>query len=465
MARRLLLPALLSVAAVLCGVQAWRADAAFAPELNRSATVPPVGATTPVMSVRRAPAWLQRPTADAALAATLAPIVAASPADTCLVVRDSGRTVYAHNPALALVPASTVKLVTAFAALERLGPTGTLVTTAVSTSAPVAGVIAGNLWIVGGGDPLLATKDYVDRFGQPQPFTDVATLVERIAAAGITQIRGDIIGDESRYDTRRYVASWDPSFITGNESGPLSAFTLNDGFAAYPNSKFSTGAVPAEDPAQRGAAVIRDLLAKRGIRVVGTARSGTAPTGTVEVARTSVSITDVVTQMLTMSDNLTAELLTKELGVRAGAEGSTSAGVTAVRQALSEAGLAVSAVSLLDGSGLDRANRLTCDFLATLLDEAGPASPIATSLPVAAKSGTLAERFIGTAAAGRLRAKTGSLRNTRSGNEPRTITFAYIANHPTLNAEANLRVQDQLGVALVTYPSAPTLAVLGPAAG
>ena len=471
MLARLTLPVVLTLTMLIGAFQAWHTDRESAPQVASPQSPAPPSTVTPVLSVRRAPDWLQRPTADAALDRALDAVVAASPADTCLVVRDNERVLYSHNAAMPLVPASTVKLLTAFASLDVLGARTSFDTTVVAGAAPVNGVLTGNLWIIGGGDPILSTQDYVDRFGQPQPFTNVAVLVERVAAAGITQIRGDIVGDESRYDTRRYVASWDPSFIADHESGPLSALALNDGFAVYPKSKFNTSATPADDPAQRAASVVRDLLVQRGIKVTGAARSGRAPTVAVEVARVSATLTDVVTEMLGQSDNYTAESLTKELGLHVTNEGTTAAGVAAARDAATKNALPMQGVVLVDGSGLDRSNRLTCDFLAALLGRAGATSTIANALPVAGKAGTLADRFIGSAATGRIHAKTGSLRNSRAlagfadagrATETHTLTFAYIANQTNLNTDANLKAQEQLGIGLATYPQAPSLAELGP---
>jgi D-alanyl-D-alanine carboxypeptidase len=94
---------------------------------------------------------------------------------------------------------------------------------------------------------------------------------------------------------------------------------------------------------------------------------------------------------------------------------------------------------------------------------------LAAGLAVAGERGTLRPRWVGTAASGHIRAKTGSVRNSRSlaGFADTTVgalTFAYIANAaPTIDAEANLAVQDRLGLELVTYPQGPTLDQLAPA--
>jgi D-alanyl-D-alanine carboxypeptidase/D-alanyl-D-alanine-endopeptidase (penicillin-binding protein 4) len=112
----------------------------------------------PVLSLRRAPAFLTRTIADAKLAADLDRSLRNAPATTCLVVREGSRTLYSRNPDQPLIPASNVKIATAHALLAKLGPTETL-TTSVRAAKPMSkdGTIEGDLYIVGGGDPVLET--------------------------------------------------------------------------------------------------------------------------------------------------------------------------------------------------------------------------------------------------------------------------------------------------------------------
>ena len=124
MLRRLTLPVVLTLTMCIGGFQAWHTDRASVAALAERVDAPAPSAT-PLLSVRRAPAWLQRPRADAALTAALDAVMAASPPDTCLVVRDNGRVLYSRNATAPLVPASTVKLLTAFASTEKLGQDAT----------------------------------------------------------------------------------------------------------------------------------------------------------------------------------------------------------------------------------------------------------------------------------------------------------------------------------------------------
>jgi D-alanyl-D-alanine carboxypeptidase/D-alanyl-D-alanine-endopeptidase (penicillin-binding protein 4) len=470
--RWLLILAVVALVATAAG-GAWEArrlDAGLDDPAAASApTQPALAVRTPVLSARRAPRWLQIPTADASLASTLEQVAVSSPPDTCLVVSDGARTIYAHNADLPLVPASAAKIVTGVAALDLLGEEGRFRTTVVAATAPAQGVIDGDLWLVGGGDPVLATSDYIARYDEPQLFTDIAGLADAIVAAGVIEIRGGVVGDESRYDAVRAVASWDPVFVRDKESGPLSALSVNDGFSSYPRNRQNTTAVPAADPPAHAAGVLSELLRARGVKIGGGNRSGVAPSGAIEVAALqSAPIAEIVGQMLGASDNTTAELLTKELGVDSGAGGSTAAGVIAARGVLQDDGVVTDGVVLNDGSGLDRGDRLTCNALVAMLGDAGDESTLAGGLPIAGEKGTLRQRWVGTAASGLIRAKTGSVRNSRSlagfaDTAVGALTFAYIANAaPTIDGDANIVVQDRLGLELVAYPQGPSLDQLAP---
>nr|MBA2625040.1 D-alanyl-D-alanine carboxypeptidase [Acidimicrobiia bacterium] len=369
---------------------------------------------------------------------------------------------YESGSDLPLIPASTLKLLTGTAAVERLGADARLRTSVRVDGQPEDGVVS-DLWFVGGGDPVLGTADWVASFDhQPVLVTPLETLADAVVAAGITEVEGSLLGDDSRYDGVRAVPTWPARYSTSGSIGPLSALTVNDGYA-----RFGIGAEPFADPAAGAAEVLAGLLRARGV-VVGGTGTGVAPEGTSEVAGIdSPTVGKLVAGMVLESDNGTAELLTKELGLRVSGEASTAAGTSAVLGLAAERGLPTEGSFLVDGSGLDLGNRLTCELLGELLVGSEPGGPLDDGLAVAAVTGTLAERFVGTALAGRVRAKTGSLlavaslagfAQTATGTD---LTFAYVLNGIDAT-EASVGLQRRLGELLVAHPDTD-LAALGPA--
>lgn len=434
----------------------------------------PGSPVTPVLSARRVPALLAAPVADRRLEAGLAEVLARQPGTSCLTVASAGRTLVSRDPDRAFVPASLHKLLTAVAATEVLGLDFRFRTTVAALGPPRDGVVAGDLWIVGGGDPLLATGAYAARFrNQPQIRTPVESLADAVTAAGVRRVEGRLVGDESRYDTDRYPDAWPQRFIAQDQSGPLSALTVNDAWAAFPPDPDATvpDEAPAADPAVHAAAVLDVLLAERGTTVAGGAVAGVAPPGAVEIARVeSPPLEEVLEQMLAESDNQTAELLLKEMAVARGRPGTTAHGVAVAAEAIAALGLADPGPVMADGSGLASANALTCGLVQAILDRAGPASPLARALPVAGRTGTLARRFVDSPVTGRLRAKTGTLNQvTALAGYLETpggagLTFSFIVNLAPDDrvGDDDLVRQDELAAVLARYPEGPSLDVLGP---
>lgn len=427
-------------------------------------------AVTPVLSARRLPTVVAAPVAERRLRADLAAWAASAPGPSCATVVDpEGEVVLAHGPAGPLVPASTTKLLTAAAALHVLGPDHVF-RTVVRAAPPVDGVVAGDLHLVGGGDPVLATDAYADRFPrQPQLRTDVAALADAVVAAGVRRIEGSVVGDESRYDAQRYVAGWPDRYRAQNVVGPLSALSVNDGFARYPGDG-GARLEPAEDPATHAAAVLTLLLVERGVQVVGPPRAGPAPGAPELAALESAPLPEVLRQLLAESDNMVAELLVKELGRTAG-DPSTAGGVAVVGAALAELGLDTSELVVADGSGLSTDNRLSCAVLADVLAHPAVGEALRARLAVAGRSGTLAEAFEGTSLEGVLAAKTGSLNAVAAlagtvTDDDGPLTFAFVVNDPDgrIDREPVRAAQAALGQILLAWPQAPDPAALGPAA-
>jgi serine-type D-Ala-D-Ala carboxypeptidase/endopeptidase (penicillin-binding protein 4) len=428
-------------------------------------------ATTPVWSVRRVP----EPVVDAVGAQHLqAALDAAAPgAGTCFVVDSGAHTLAAHDADTPLIGASTQKLLVAAAALSILGPDFAYQTKVVAPAAPADGTVE-QVWLVGAGDPVLTTGDYA-AFLQSQGktrgdvTTSLETLADTVVAAGVRRIPGGIVGDDSRYDDVRYLPTWKDTYRTDGEIGPLGALTVNDGYATWSPSHKE----PVADPARNAASALADLLRARGVdvgpTVVGSSDGGPAPAGGVELGQvTSPDLRSIVASMLSSSDNLTAELLIKELGVRTAKIGSTAAGVAATTAKLQELGVPVAADSLKDGSGLDRGNRVTCnELVATLaLADRPELATLFDGLPVAGQSGTLYDQFLGSALVGNFRGKTGSLDGV-SGltgvlDLGRRLRFAFLDNGDFSETQAEA-IRVQIGEIVGTFPDAPPVDALVPA--
>ncbi|MGH9180856.1 MAG: D-alanyl-D-alanine carboxypeptidase/D-alanyl-D-alanine endopeptidase, partial [Acidimicrobiales bacterium] len=272
-------------------------------------------------------------------------------------------------------------------------------------------------------------------------------------------VQGGVLGDESRYDTQRYIPTWKPSYREDGDVGPSSALAVNDGFVAY-----RPRPVPADQPAAHAAAVLTGLLQERGVPVAGAPGQGTAPAGTTVLAGlASPPVGVIVAEMLKESDNVTAESLVKELGHRFGTGGTTSAGIQVIRDTLVADGLPAGGLAAVDGSGLDRSDRASCDLLMAALTASGPGGTVATGFPVAGRDGTLAMRFVGHPAAGRMRAKTGSLSGVvglagfLDASDPAAgapLSFALLANDLPRDTLGRT-LQEDLAGAMARYPDAP----------
>jgi PBP4 family serine-type D-alanyl-D-alanine carboxypeptidase len=117
----------------------------------------------------------------------------------------------------------------------------------------------------------------------------------------------------------------------------------------------------------------------------------------------------VLGEILRESDDTGAELLVKELGVRFGGAGTTAAGLAVIQADLAADGLPLASLHMVDGSGLAPSDRVTCALVDALLTREGADGLLSEDLPVAGLSGTLRDRLVHSPAAGRVRAKTGTL--------------------------------------------------------
>lgn len=423
--------------------------AAVRPEAVPDATAP--AAPRPLWSPERLPALLAEAQGSVELARAADTLLGGLPS-SCLVVYEDDRPVLTRRPDLPLTPASTQKVLVAAAALHALGPDFRFETRLVAAEAPHDGMV-GPLWLVGAGDPSLATPEYAAYLAErPRTAgrapTPLVALVEALTHAGVRSVAGGITGDDSRYDRARSVPTWKPNYVTDNEVGPLGALMVDGGFR-----EFVPPETRADDPAAHAAAELTRLAVERGVAVAGPPAAGLPPAHARTVAQVrSAPLRDVAAAMVRESDNATAELLVRELGRHARGDGSTPAGIQALVDELAGMGLPVEGLRLGDGSGLEATNTATCRLLTQVVrTDAG----VQASLAVAGRTGTLVRRFADTPLEGRLRGKTGSIKGvsglTGMVDGHRTLSFALLANGSFSDADGRL-LQDRLVSLLANYP-------------
>jgi len=369
----------------------------------------------------------------------------------------TGRVLFQNMPEKPCIPASTNKLVTGAAAYALLGPHYRFKTVFRADSMPdSAGVVHGNLYVVGGGDPSLTLEQ-------------VWKLVHGLRISGVTKVTGDLVGDDTFHDSVRFYPEWghpshraylapvgglsvnfntvgvwvrpggavgQPARVTfdpqpsdlkvagevetveggGNRTilgFSESAATLGGkiGIAARPDPTFHA----IRDPLPFALVTIRDAMADAGISIAGTVRAGNAPKGKVALhVHESEELSSIVQHLFRFSNNFTAEQVLRTIGAEvSGAPGSREKGAAAVTAWLKKENMLHDGVVVFDGSGLARENMQTAasmvDVLAWMAGHPEMFAEYLNAHPIGGVNGTLRFRFKKTALKGRVRAKTGYL--------------------------------------------------------
>ena len=424
----------------------------------------PAALSTPLLSVRRSPGVLAHDHRGDLLVAAATPLAGSIDGSSCLSLGMDDVERVARNTDVAVIPASNLKIITAAVALDVLGPDFTFSTTVVGP-APINGVVDGDVYLVGGGDPVLSEQWYTQpsssRKRPPIHATNVEALADSLAAAGVTQITGQVLGDDSRYDAERYPPGWANDVLASFDGGAVGALVIND--------SRSTSDLQSDQPAAKAAQTFAQLLDERGI-AVGGSDAGIAPTGLGVLASVqSAPLTAILNELLATSDNLTAEIMVKEIGVAVGQSGTRAAGLQAMIDRLNAWGIPTAGLSLTDGSGLSQDNQLTCAALAGVLRRGSATDGVGAALAVAGQDGsTLADSFEQEGLVGVLQGKTGTLHNPNevkslSGyfvTAPDEIEFVLLLNGGSAVDYAT--AWDQLGAALLATAAGPQADALGP---
>ncbi len=312
-----------------------------------------------------------------------------------VAVREEGRALYQHHEAARKIPASNEKLLLSMALLDTLDATATISTTTASSGTIIGGVLAGDLWLLGHGDPSVTGGG---SFAEELPFepTRIRTLAEAVQDAGITEIDGRVRGAISFFDRDWWAEGWKPNFPDDYIALP-SALTFNG------NTRHGEH---IDNPEWLAARSLTRRLEAIGIDVEGKPDAGTPPDQLTPLAELqSPPLETMLRYMNRQSSNFFAEVFCKLLATATGQIPGTIAGGAAAIEAWASAnGVTVEAH---DGSGLSYANRVSASGLARLLEaaEAEVWGPVLRRTLAGAGEGTLEDRLEGV----RVRAKTGTL--------------------------------------------------------
>ena len=420
-----------------------------------------------------------------------------------------GDTLIAHNAGAMMQPASTMKLFSTAAALDRFGPEHRFSTDVLRDAAVgPGGVLTGNIYLRADGDPSMSSRFWEDA-NYP-----MNTLARAVASAGVKRVRGDLVYDATAFDDQLIPDGWKTKYLGAAYAARVSALSLNENVVWVVVTPQNGKAVVTLDPAsttmpvkssvrltggrggriaarQRGdtivvtgavgsrggekryslvmpdpalftAGALRAALQGAGIVVDGTIRAGKTPANAEKVASfLSPPLSEIISEMNRESINVVAELLFRDAArVSApGGQASAEAGLANMRNFLTtKVGARPNAIDVSDGSGLSTLDSLTPRTMIELLSYAhrGPwSSAFHGSLPVAGESELLRRRMRSTPAQGNLHAKTGTtdtvigLGGYVTAKDGEIIAFAFIYNgRDRWNAKATM---DAMGATLANF--------------
>ncbi|MDX6478842.1 MAG: hypothetical protein QOG29_1429, partial [Gaiellaceae bacterium] len=318
--------------------------------------------------------------------------------------------------------------------LTTLGPSFRIDTEVLGEGQLEGTVWNGDLVLRGYGDPSLSSAD-------------LRVLAQQVRAQGIRRVSGSIRGDETYFDARRTVSGWKASFY-GDESPPISALVVD---------RDRPFGVLASQPALAAATAFRKTLKAAGVTVTGSPTVGSVADFSVPLASvSSPTLATLIRYMDRESDNFTAEMLLKTLGAAQSDRGTSAAGAVVVTTALSDAGIPLAGVRIVDGSGLSRLDRLTAGALVGIL-QASWADPdirpyVIAALPVAGVNGTLEDRMRRAPARGNVLAKTGTTSDASalSGYVKSRYVFAVLQNGRPLSYWWARVAQDRFATVLAS---------------
>lgn len=329
-------------------------------------------------------------------------------------------TLYRFNARQTMRPASTMKLLTSISALDHLGARYEFRTSLYYTGSVKDSVLTGDLYCVGGMDPLFDTSD-------------MKAFAESVKALGIHTLRGKIVEVRGFKDSDLLGEGW----CWDDDNPTLSPLLI--------------------DKKDEFVSRLAQMLDKDSIFVDGPSTTGTLPKSALLLCSRSHPLVDVLEPMMKNSDNLYAESMFYQLGAATGASpAKASHGRQMILKTLKNAGV-TGQYKIADGSGLSLYNYVTPELLAKLLIYAYRKSGIIrylyVSLPIAGEDGTLKKRMKDSPAHLNVRAKTGTVTGVSSlagyalAANNHMLVFSII-NQGIMKADDGRNFQDKVCKAL-----------------
>ncbi len=390
---------------------------------DASSGLPPALSTSPAK-----PAAPRVPPPLAHLQRVLSRTIARAGGDTGALVYDLGArtSLFALRPGVGRPPASVEKFYTTAAVLSKLGPNARLHTIVFGAGhLGRGGVWHGDLYLKGGGDPSFGDGEF-NRVWEHGYGPTAAQLAGQLRARGIRRVTGRLIGDASLFDRRPGGLSTAFAPDLPDFGGELSALTYDHGGTS---GSLSPGAFAARQVAR--------TLRSQHVKVKAAPDTGLTPKHARKLASVSSPPMSVLLSLMDVpSDDLFAEMLTKQLGVRFGRGGSIASGAQVISSVVDAYGIHP---TILDGSGLSRSDRSSPAQVVAFL-KAIWHTPIGrdltASLPVVGVNGTVQTIAAGTPAQGHCFAKTGTLNGVSNlagycaSQRHRSLAFALFLDGP-----------------------------------
>lgn len=324
-----------------------------------------------------------------------------SAGSTAVLVQDlaTGETLAAHNADRPLLPASIMKTVTIAGLLQEKGPDDRFHTMVFADGLIEGNTIEGDLLIVGGGDPTLGADC------APESADIADEIIAALRHKGITAIKGGLRLDTSLYEGPACPPSWAAGDL--NEAYGTGSHALNF-------RRNASGSRAVKNPESVFLSYLSTRLRGAGIDVKGGTRVGTEnisdKDATLLLDHVSDKYSEVMRSCMMRSDNLFAENLLRAFGLARGKTGSTSASADEMLSFWKQAGVPAEGVTLIDGSGLSRSNRVTANFINGILQKMGDNEDYASFMPLAGQEGTLSEFLKDTELDAYVAMKTGSMK-------------------------------------------------------